>query len=825
MKAYYRLVTSYPKVILSAILLITVGLASQIPNLEWETDARVYMPKGHPAIEYDEKIERLFGAKDAIIIAVVNKEKTIFNEETLSKISRITDKISELPSVVANRELDIASPTTVTLFEGDEDSVGAVRLMEDVPETDTKMAEIKAKIDEHRDILVGNLVSADGTAAMIRAKVKEGAANRYQAYWQIKGIIAAETGEGDQWGDWGAGEWSGNEWSDGGWEKDATSTDESSSSDAQAWGKWQQDEAGKVEDNGDQFFIAGRPAIEVTSGLNALEDLKLMVPLLLAVMALVLFMIFKTVRGVLLPLSVMLGAIVWTMGIMSLMGVPMYTISTMLPVILVAVGIGDSVHLLSNYYNKVLEDPYEKASVIVSDILNTLSKPLITTSLTTGIGFMALLFAEMPPFKLFGLFTVLGIAVSWLLTISFAAAVLVILKPKVADYLARKRSLRVHDGQDALTRGLVHLGSVINQNSTKFSLAVVVVVAIMAVGASKLYVNSSWMSDFEPQSPVAQATDIVNEKFDGSITLNVVIEAHEKDALKNPELLNKIEALQNYAESLPQVGDTLSVVDYLKSLNKSFHSMRPEFYRIPDTKAEIAEGLYLYSVSGQPELLDEVVDYDYQRANVMVMIKTDETMHLRRIIDAIDAYSEEAFKGVGVDVNYAGTGNNSYVWADLLIDSQTVALLFSKIAIFLMALLLLRSFIGAVAIVLPVVVTTTIVAGLAGWLNVPMDVSTVLAAGIAIGVGVDYAVHYVFRYKLHREQGQSHELAVSNTMKGVGRTIVFNAIVVSAGFAVLMLSQFPPHVKLGLFVMAYMIVSCLVAIYLLPLVLRKFAVN
>lgn len=820
MNAYYRFVISYPKLLIAMVLLITVFMASQLSKLEWETDARVYMPKGHPAIEYDEKIERIFGAKDAIIVIISNEEKTIFNQATLNKIKRITEKISELPSVVANRKLDVASPTTATLFEGDDESLGAVRLMYKTPETDDEMELVKQKIKLHEDILVGNLVSADGTAAMIRAKVKEGAVNRYQAYWQIKGIVAAESGSQGAWGGWGDSDWSGNEWSQNGdWEGNEWQDKANQDVD---WQQQQVEEEAAIEDNGDNFYIAGRPAIEVVSGLNALEDIKVMIPLLVAVMAIALFVVFKTGRGVLLPMCVMAGAIIWTMGTMALLGVPMYTISTMLPVILVAVGIGDSVHFLSNYYNKVLEDPYKNSGEIVLDVLRGLSKPLVTTSLTTGIGFMALLFAEMPPFKLFGLFTVLGIVYSWLLTITFVAAMLCIMKPKVAGYLDRKRSMRVHDGQDATTRALVNMGEALTQNKVKASMIALSVVALMAVGASGLYVNSSWMSDFKQDSDVAQSTSMLNERFDGSITLNVVIEADEKDALKSPELLNKIEGLQKYAESMPMVGDSLSIVDYLKSLNQTLHSMDSSYYRIPDSKAEVAEGLYLYSVSGQPELLDEMVDYDYQRANIMVMIKTDETMHLRRIIDDLTVYANEAFADQNVEVNYAGTGNNSYVWADLLIDSQTVALLFSKVAIFIMALLLLRSFIGSVAIVLPVVVTTTIVAGLAGWFAIPMDVSTALAAGIAIGVGVDYAVHYVFRYKSHREGGMSHELAVANTMKGVGRTIVFNAIIVSAGFAILLLSQFPPHAKLGLFVVVYMFISCVVALYVLPLLLQKY---
>ncbi len=163
---------------LTVVLFVTVFMAMQLEKLKWETDARVYMPKGHAAIEYDEKIERIFGAKDAIIIAIVNQEKTIFNKETLEKIQRITEKVSALPSVIANRNLDVASLSTSTMFEGDDDSVGAVRLMKSLPENEAEIEKIKEKIKLHEDILIGNLVSADGTAAMIRAKVKEGVENR-----------------------------------------------------------------------------------------------------------------------------------------------------------------------------------------------------------------------------------------------------------------------------------------------------------------------------------------------------------------------------------------------------------------------------------------------------------------------------------------------------------------------------------------------------------------------------------------------------------------------------------------------------------------------
>jgi predicted RND superfamily exporter protein len=270
------------------------------------------------------------------------------------------------------------------------------------------------------------------------------------------------------------------------------------------------------------------------------------------------------------------------------------------------------------------------------------------------------------------------------------------------------------------------------------------------------------------------------------------------------------------------VGDTLSVVDYIKNMNKNLNAGKQEFNVIPDTQAQIAEYLFLFSVSGRPQELDEVVDFDYKTGLVTAIIQTDHTRDLKVIIDAVNNYIDTNFADSGVNINLSGSGNNSYIWGKLLIDSQTNAIMLSKVGILIIASLILMSFVGGIFVVLPVTVSTLIVAGVAGFFKIPLDVSTALAAGIAIGVGVDYAVHYIFRYRLERQKGVAHEEATANTLRTTGRTIVLNALVVTAGFAVLFASQFPPHVKLGYFVAAYMFVSCIIAVFILPALFAIF---
>ena len=544
-----------------------------------------------------------------------------------------------------------------------------------------------------------------------------------------------------------------------------------------------------------------------------------MIPMLLAAIAVTLLLLFRTLRGIVLPLCVMGAAIIWTMGIMALLNVPLYTISTMLPVILVAVSIGDSVYLLSSYYDQVVEDPYRPGSEIVTNVVGHLSRPLITTSVTTAVGFLTLSFAEMPPFIVFGLFTVLGIFASWLLTITIIPASLTILKPKVGGYFAKRRALRVHSEQTIFSRFLVNVGRLLHE---KRLLAVVILLGLgvlASIGASRLYVDSSWMSDFRQDSEVVEANKMLNDKFDGTIFMNVVVEGEKKDIFKSPQLLKHVEALQSYVDGMPGVGGSRSIVDYIKNMNQTLHAGNSAFDVIPDNAKQIGEYLYLFSVSGRPQQLDEMVDYAYRQGLITFAIKTDHTQELREIIDKTRKFAGNEFAGDDVKVNFAGSANNSYVWADLLIGSQSRSILLSKLAILIIAILMFRSLQFGVIAVIPLIFSTLFVAGLAGFFGIPLDVSTALAAGIAIGVGVDYAVHYIFRYREELIRTGDKLLATQATMRSVGKTIVFNAMIVVIGFSVLFSSQFPPHVKLGYFVVCYMVISCLAALIMLPVLL------
>lgn len=815
LRRLYHIPTEFPRSVLLGVLIITVIAALMMTNLRWETDARVYFPPGHPAIQYDELVADTFHVKDSIIIAIHN-EDGVFNPETITRIARLTDKVSELPGVLVQRRVDVASLASATAFIGTEDTLMNVPLLETREPDEHDVAQMKDLVYEYPELFVGNLVSADGKATMIRVKLKEGIEYRYQSYFQVRAMLMEELSGKPSEG------WDGSSWGNGASAGQSGDWDDGDDGEWGDWDQWQQDLISRTTDNGDRFYMAGRPVIEVTSGQHALSDLFIMIPLLLLTICVVLFLLFRNLRGVVLPIGVVAVATIWTAGTMVAAGFPMYTISTMLPVIIIAVGIADALHVLSHYQDLVIDDAQRDPRSVVQQVMDELGIPLMITTLTTAVGFLSLWWAEMPPFKVFGVFTAIGIIFCWIASVTLVPASLTLMKPHVSGYLARRRTMRLHNENGLLARTLVGSATTLMANRHVATVALLAVVVVLGIGAQKLYVNSSWIADFKDDSEVVISNNMLNENFDGTIFLNVVIDGFHADAMKSPGLLSRMEGMIEHVEGMKHVGGSVSLIDFIKSTNKSLHAGDESYYVLPDSRQAIGEYLFLLSVSGRPELLDEVVNYDYSKTNITFGINTDHTQELKAIIDATRAYADRELAEFDVMVNFAGSANNSYIWADLLINSQVLAIVLSKIGIFLMAMLLFRSLVAGIITVIPITITTIIVAGAAGWLNVPMDISTVLAAGVAIGVGVDYTVHYLSRYALERQHEKSAEEAVLGAMRSVGKPVVFNATVVTAGFLILALSQFPPHIKLGYFVSSYMVIACLVALIVLPLTFAYF---
>ena len=360
---------------------------------------------------------------------------------------------------------------------------------------------------------------------------------------------------------------------------------------------------------------------------------------------------------------------------------------------------------------------------------------------------------------------------------------------------------------------------VIKHKYTTF-IATVLIVVVSIVGITKVWINSSFLEKFEKDSDIVLTDKFINEHFGGTSTLNLILDSKEDDAFKNPDVLKLIDKMQQTVDgNLKVVGNTFSLADYLKRMNKVMHADNEDYNNIPDSQDLIAQYLLLYEMSGDPDNLWKVVNEQYAKANITFQLKSDNSKAINAALDQIENYKDD-FNKLGVTLNYAGSGYKALVFTDLILEGQIMSLIMSLIIVIVLLAIMFKNFTLGLIGSVPIMITAAISFGIMGWFGIPLNTTTALLSSIAIGIGIDYAVHLIEQYKINSVCGDK-DLTVKKTMAHSGRAILFNAVVVIAGFLVLLFSVFPPNRELGFLVSLNMFISFVGTLTIMVILLYK----
>ena len=533
-------------------------------------------------------------------------------------------------------------------------------------------------------------------------------------------------------------------------------------------------------------------------------DMKKMVPIVIAVIFIVLFFTLRSLKGTFITLGVVFLSTIWAFGLMATVGIPIYAVSTMIPVMLIAIGVADGIHLYSHLHTFVDHNPTASKLDATKDMINHLWKPVVMTSVTTAVGFISLLTSEVYPVKYFGIFTAFGVMMAMVFSLVFLPAGIMI--------FGLPKAKKVNHGEDKEGHSHSKLANNFAQAVIRHKyvsiLGSAAIIVLSIIGMQKMWINSSFLDKFEKDSDIVLTDKFINENFGGTSSLNLILDANGvKETFKEPEVLKLVDKMQKDVDAqLQVVGNTFSLTDYINRMNKVMNADDRRFNVIPDSKNMVAQYLLLYEMSGDPENLNKVVDYDYEKLNVTFQLKKDDSKAINSALDIIHSY-EDDFKKLGISLNYAGTGYKGLVFTDLILEGQIKSLILSLLIIIVLLSLMFKNIkIGLISSV-PIILTAAISFGIMGFLNIPLSTTTALLSSIAIGIGIDYAVHFLEQYRTNAAN-HSNKLKVAQlTMAHSGKAIIFNAIVVIAGFLVLMFSVFPPNRELGALVSLNMFTS------------------
>jgi hypothetical protein len=731
-----------PLLMAVVVAVLTALAAVHIPKLEMDPSAEGLMVAHDPARVLYEQVKRRFGSDNLTVVVV--KADDVFTPTVLGVVKRLTEGLERVDGVTR-----VESLTTVRNIKGDGDRLDTEPLVgSPVPDDPVTIARIRGDALGNR-VFVGNIVSADARATAITvytdSRPRDGAFNE-RFTEGVESLIR------------------------------------------------------QISAPGLTVYQIGEILTRVTNQRYLDHDQRTVVPIGAAVLLLILFLAFRTPQGMVIPTVTALLSIVWVLGAMAYLGVPMNLLTSIVPSLLIAIGFTEDVHMLVAYH-AALQHGRPKLDAI-REMLAESALPLTITSATTVVGFGTLVFTDVTMLVQFGVASSIG------LTANFVVTMLVV--PLMLRYWPVPRHIRRSSfadgaGEGPLLRFLDGLGRFNLKHRRAILVAAGLVTAGSVVGWFSLRVDTDFLTLLPKDSVVRQRIADLGLALGGALNFYVVVDTGRPDGVKDPQVLRKIAGLQDFLAGTGKVSKTVSVTDYIRKMHREMNGGDPAFEVIPDNADLIAQ--YMLLLEGRD--FAKFVDFDASGANVVVRHNLTGSNAISALRHAIEDYIGREFPPtlVARPTGEAILTNNAM---DFLAVNELQSLVWTFLIIALIHAALFMSLTVGLLSMIPNVIPVLSVYGLMGLMGIPLNISTALVATIAIGIAVDDTVHHMITYNRQLQEHHDQERAMFNTLRAQGPPIIYVSLALVASFLVLVFASLVSSVQFGLlsaFVMATALVG------------------
>jgi len=753
-EALARLASQRPGTVLAAVAAVSIAFAACLPWLTIDSAMDTIFDRDDPELAVYDEFKRTFGEDEFVVVGLEPPEGTVFTPDLLRRVAEITRKIKQLPDefgvdrVVSLASVDDVRGTAAGL------EVGPL-LPADV--SDQRQADTVRERTFANPLLLRNVVSEDGRATAINvALVHRDGDKSYKerVFTAVREIVERERGPL-------------------------------------------------------KARYAGIPVLTVYTGEWLRRDMLIFIPMTLLVIAVVLFLTFRSVTGVLLPLLTVGAAVLWTLGLMALLGRSISILSSVVPTLLIAIGCAYTIHVLGQYHQEPVAPHRERVGSAVRHV----ALPVLLAGLTTVVGFGSLTVSEVTQVREFGLFTAFGIGAAALLAVAMVPAAL-------ARFGRKRPGADVADSvRGAVLRGLERIGGFVLARPRPIIVASTLVVAFSAWGIGELRVDTDYAANFEQDTAPMRGLMFMRHRLSGERPINAVVRVPDggEDAVLQPDVLRRIEALEGLLREHPLVGTTVSVAGYLKNLNAAMLGVPMVEGTLPRSQDAAAQLLALY---GRPGELRRYISADGRAAAVLARSSIISSEEFLRFTDELRRTVADRFGGE-LEVTFTGSMYHLSKASIAVTTGQARSLAAATILIFLLMLVLFRSVrLGLIALV-PNALPICLNFALMGSFGVTLNVGTSIMASMALGVAVDDTIHFLTRYGELRREHDAPD-AVVETLRTAGRHIVFTSMTNLCGFGVLTLSSFVPLQALGWLTACTMATALLADLLLLPALLVTF---
>ncbi len=861
-----------PKIITGMMLLATICIAlvatlpslwpdtfSSLYPLKVDTDPENMLPADEPVRIFHHKMKDELALYDMLVVGMANEVHPdgVFNPDSLRKIHELTEFAKTLhwpdPNDPESREgvieVDIIAPSTVDNIE--QGGLGAVKfewLMSSPPATQEQAVAIREKA-EAIPFLKGTILSEDGKAvAMYLPLTSKDISHRISTRLQEK----IQSFEGD-----------------------------------------------------DKFFITGLPVAEDTFGMEMFIQMAISAPLAMLLIFLLLLYFFRNFALILSPMIVAMISVIFTMGILIATGNTVHIMSSMIPIFIMPIAVLDGIHILSEFFDRYQETRDRRKTIL--GVMDTLSTPMLYTSLTTAVAFSSLALTPIPPVQVFGLFIALGVMVAWILTITFVPASIMFIHPESLKnfglVLNRESAVDANSFTERLLTGTGRL----TFHHAKTVMVITGVVTLIAVyGISKISINDNPVKWFVPSHPIRIADRVLNEHFGGTYMAYLALEAEtspwnpdkyrdsfskglenrlkdleemvpntslvfqavKKEAVrlaptasskkalleqidiftdeqsmaapenqleawdeamlfldeerqqdqvfKQPETLRYIATLQDHLLSTDIVGKSNSLADIVKTVHRELLLGKKEEFRIPNSSNAVAQTLITYQNSHRPQDLWHFVTPDYRKTSIWVQLKSGDNRDMSKVLQSIEDFIKSNPPPLGLKHRWFGLTYINVIWQEKMVKGMLNSLIGSFLAVLLMMTILFRSFLWGLLSMVPLTVTIGFIYGVIGLVGKDYDMPVAVLSSLALGLAVDYAIHFLARSRgLYKKYGSWKDTVVP-VFGEPARAIARNVVVVGVGFLPLLAASLLPYQTVGILIASILVTAGAASLLILP---------
>jgi len=744
-------VLGHPKLIIGLVVAISLFFLAQFPKIKIDTDPKHMLPADSPVRQYNDKVEKDFVLHpDVIVLGIVNTDG-IFNPQTLTYIKDLTNAVRQIPGVIVR---DVDSLTTVENVFSNKGELVVRPALGDIPQTEEGLSALRKSILDN-SLFAGRFISSDGKAVAIFIPI-EPTANGKEIADKIRTMLPKNPGQ-------------------------------------------------------NHFYLAGDPVARDTFGTEMFRQMALFSPIAGFVMCIALWFMFRNVTVIVANMAVAMISIIWSVGGMIGLGLPVHIMSSMSPIFLMAIAT-DAVHIFNEFAFR-LGEGHDKRKAIL-ETMKVVGSPVFYSDVTTAVGFAALATVTIVPVKIFGLVVAFGTLVILLMSYTFVPALLMLIPEKHILKLAS------HGKGEKLPPSLLRLGRFCVEKAKPIILVGIVLFIVAMAGLARIHVNNNMVHWFKFNSEVRSADRVMNKYLGGTSTAYLIVQAKDDGAIGDPVFLRQIEGLQRELEKDPLVGKTFSLADYIKRANLVMHDDAPIFNRIPDSKQEVGQYLFLLQSAAKPRHLDNVVDFSLKTANIIIQLKSWDADTMKSVISRANSFFASHPLPEGANFKPAGIAYFNMVWNHEVLWGMVNSFLWGLVLVLILLLFQTRSFLWGALSFLPLLFTIALIYGVVGLIGKDFDMPIAVLSTLSLGMAIDFAIHFVGRFHQRYKEDPRLKEALIWTVARPGKGIFLNAILFALGFAVMAFATLTPYITVGVFMAAIMVLSSVMSVIYLPALIQ-----